>query len=120
MTWKKRQAAVTLGGLALIAILGGRGWTAQKKVLDNGLTVILEKDESSATTVLQVLIKGGTRAEPLAKRGLAFLTTRLSIEIPDSGKAQELIGLATRFSITAQGDNSLINMECISANLTQL
>jgi predicted Zn-dependent peptidase len=117
MTWKKGRAAVALGGLALIAILGGRGWTAQKKVLDNGLTVILEKDESSATTVLQVLIKGGTRAEPLAKRGLTFLTTRLSIEIPDSGKAQELIGLATRFSITAQGDNSLINIECLSANL---
>src|SRR4030065_1708627 len=117
MTGKKRRVAVILGGLVLMAVLGGRGWAAQKKVLDNGLTVILERDESSATTTLQILIKGGKRAEPSAKRGLAFLTTRLSIEIPDSGKAQELISLATRFSITSQGDNSLITMECLSANL---
>ena len=117
MTGKKRRVAVILGGLVLMTVLGGRGWAAQKRVLDNGLTVILEREESSATTTLQILIKGGKRAESSAKRGLAFLTTRLSIEIPDSGKAQELISLATRFSITSQGDNSLITMECLSANL---
>jgi len=112
-----KLAEVTLGGLALFALFGEPGLSAQKKVLDNGLTVIIERDVSSATTTLQILIKGGMRAEPADKRGLAFLTTRLSVEIPDSGKAQELIGLATRFLITSQGDSSLINIECLSANL---
>lgn len=98
-------------------VLAEGGMAAQKKILDNGLTIILERDESVPTTTLQILIKGGARVEPPAKRGLAFLTTRLTIEIPDSGKAQELISLATRFSISAQGDNSLINIECLSANL---
>jgi len=116
MTGKKNWAAATLGGLVLMTVLGSLGLAAQKKVLDNGLTVILERDESSATTILEILIKGGTRAEPLAKRGLAFLTTRLSVEIPDSGKAQDLISLATRFSIASQGDNSLIVVECLSVN----
>jgi predicted Zn-dependent peptidase len=118
MAGKKSQVAFAFGVLALVGVvLAGRGMAAQKKILDNGLTVILERDESVPTTVLQILIKGGARVEPATKRGLAFLTTRLAIEIPDSGKAQELISLATRFSITSQGDNSLINIECLSANL---
>ena len=117
MSREKRRTAITLASILLMAVLLNRGSAAQKRVLDNGLTVILERDESSANTILQILIKAGTRAEPSAKRGLAFLTTRLSIEIPDSGKAQELISLATRFSVAAQGDGSLINIECLSANL---
>lgn len=106
------SAALFLTG-ALVRQASG----AEKRILANGLTVILERDASSANTVLQILIKGGMRAEPSGKRGLAFLTTRLAVEIPDSRKAQELIGLATRFSVTAGGDSSLINIECLSVNL---
>jgi zinc protease len=117
MTGRINWAAISIGILALMVGASGRGLGAQKKVLDNGLTVILEKDESSANTILQILIKGGMRAEPPAKRGLSFLTTRLSIEIPDSGKAQELISLATRFSASSRGDHSIITVGCLSANL---
>jgi len=113
---KIRPAIVLLLGAGVFAF-GGRGLGAQKKVLENGLTVILERDESSANTVLQVLVKGGSRAEPLGKRGLAFLTTRLSVEIPDSGKAQELVRLATRVSVSSRGDSSLIGIECLSNHL---
>lgn len=94
-------------------------WTlpAQKKVLENGLTVIVEKDDSSATTFLEILMKGGKRAEPMGKRGLAYMTTRLAVEIPDTGKLQELMSLASRVSITSRGDYSLINIECLSSNV---
>jgi len=93
-------------------------WTlpVQKKVLDNGLTVILQKDASSATTFLEILIKGGKRAEPSEKRGLAFLTTRLAVEIPDTDKVKQLMSLASRFSISSRGDYTLINIECLSYN----
>jgi zinc protease len=117
MTGRKIWTVISLWGLALLAASAGRGLAAQKKVLENGLTVILERDESSANTILQILIKGGMRAEPPAKRGLAFLTTRLSIDIPDLEKAQQLISLATRASANAGGDYSLISIECLSANL---
>ena len=117
MIGQKVWAAISLWGLALMVGFGGRGLGAQKRVLENGLTVILERDESSANTVLQILIKGGARAEPPGKRGLAFLTTRMSIEIPDSGKAQQLISLATWAYASAGGDYSLIGIECLSANL---
>ncbi len=89
----------------------------QKSTLDNGLSIILEIDDSSPTTFLQILVKGGKRAEPAGRRGLSFLTTRLSVEIPDSGKVQELMSLATRFSVTVLNDHSLINIECLTENL---
>lgn len=110
-------APFLLMGFLLSAFSGGPGFGAQKIILDNGVTVLLEKDSSSATTVLQILVKGGMRAEPPGRAGLAFLTTRLSVEIPDSSKAQELIGLATRISIIGQGDSSIIHIECLSSNL---
>ncbi|MEW5902141.1 MAG: pitrilysin family protein, partial [Acidobacteriota bacterium] len=91
--------------------------SAEKRSLNNGLTILLDKDDSAPTTVLCLLIRGGKRAEPSLKQGLAFLTTRLAIEIPDSDKVQELMKLATRFSVTCRGDYSSIGIECLSANL---
>jgi predicted Zn-dependent peptidase len=110
--------------LSALLCLSGRGQPPpsgeglpQKSTLDNGLSVILDIDESSPTTFLQILVKGGKRAEPAGQRGLSFLATRLSVEIPDSGKVQELMSLATRFSVTVLGDYSFINVECLTENL---
>jgi predicted Zn-dependent peptidase len=89
---------------------------AQKEILKNGLTVILEHNDSSATTFLQFLVRGGQRAEPQGKQGLSFLTTRLAVEIPDSSKIQELMRLSSRFSVSSRGDYSLINIECLTSN----
>jgi predicted Zn-dependent peptidase len=113
----KGPTAFLLTGFFLTAVPAGPGFGAQKRTLGNGLTVLLEKDLSSATTVLQILVKGGMRAEPAGRAGLAFLTTRLAVEIPDSSKAQELISLATRISVIGQGDSSGIHIECLSSNL---
>ena len=113
----KKGLPFLLAGLLLAAFPARLVSGAQKRTLENGLTFVLERDMSSATTVLQILIKGGMRAEPAGRAGLAFLTTRLAVEIPDSGKAQELIGLATRISIIGQGDSSSIHIECLSSNL---
>ncbi|MGB7296046.1 MAG: pitrilysin family protein [Candidatus Aminicenantales bacterium] len=117
-----REFAYFLGAALIFLIGTGRDGVSgeasvRKMALDNGLNIILEVDESLPTTILQILVKGGKRAEPSGKRGLAFLTTRLSVEIPDSGKAQELMRLATQFSVTTLGDHSLINIECLSENL---
>jgi len=86
----------------------------QKKTLENGLTMITQKDGSSAVTVLEILIRGGQKADPAGREGLAYLTTRLSLEIPDVGKAQELMEKSSRYQMTAKGDYSLIHLECLS------
>jgi predicted Zn-dependent peptidase len=86
----------------------------QKITLENGLTVISQTDRSSAVTVLEILIRGGQKAEPAGKEGLAYLTTRLSLEIPDMGKVQELMEKSSRYLMTAKGDYSVIHIECLS------
>ncbi len=118
------QTKSVLRGVAIIMLISAwaalldQSWAlaAQKNVLESGLTVIQEKDTSSATTFLEIIILGGKRAEPPGKMGLSFLTARLAIEIPDTDKVQELIGLASRISVASRGDYALITIECLSSN----
>lgn len=115
--------------LVLVICLAAHPWTSDgqesslwknpldKTILSNGLMVYAQKDVSSAITVLQILIKGGQAAEPDGKDGLAYLTTRLSLEIPDQGKIQGMMSQATRLSLACRGDYSIINIACLSENL---
>jgi predicted Zn-dependent peptidase len=89
----------------------------KKLRLENSLTYIYQKDVSSAVTAVQVLIKGGKRDEPEGKEGLAYLTTRLAITIPDQGKVQDLMNQATRLTMDSKSDYSFINISCLSENL---
>jgi len=95
------------------------GSTPQKTILPNGLTLIYEVDKSFPTTFLQILIKGGTGDVPEGKEGLAYLTTRLTVEIPDRSKVQEMMKQATRISMRCKGDYSLINLKCLTENLEE-
>jgi len=109
---------------ALLVPVSGSGWTsappasdigsARKAVLDNGLTLITQKDDTAAVTVLEILVKGGKKAEPAGKEGLAYLTTRLSLEIPDQRKAQELMERATQWATAEKGDYTVIHLECLT------
>lgn len=90
---------------------------AEKEILDNGLTLIYQIDQSSSLTVLQIFIKGGKKVEPSDKKGLAFLTTRLAVEIPSRSKIQELMTQATQLSVSCERDYSLIHISCLSENL---
>ncbi len=117
-------AAVLLGASifaiparALVRHSPGLETAAQKRTLPGGLTLISEKDETTETTVIQILIKGGKRAEPAGREGLAFLATRLAVEIPDEDKIQDLVGMASRFHVAVHGDYSVIQVECLSAQL---
>ena len=89
--------------------------TINKKILENGLTLIYQKDSASAITVVQVLIRGGQQADPDDKQGLAYLTTRLALEIPDNKKAQNLMSQASRIYMTCYGNYSIITITRVSA-----
>ncbi len=90
---------------------------AGKRTLENGMTLISETDETTATTAIQILVRGGKRAQPAGQEGLAFLATRLAVEIPDENKVQDLIGMASRFQVGVTGDHSFIQLECLSGQL---
>jgi zinc protease len=89
----------------------------EKKTLENGLALIFQQDKSSPLTVLQITIKGGKGAEPLEKSGLAHLTTRMALEIPDVGKVQDLMSQSSIVYMTGRGDYSQVNINCLSENL---
>jgi len=121
-TLPNRIVMMALILLSSISVLCGQQETKwktfpKKKQLDNGLTIIYEKDVTSAITVVQILIKGGKRAEPEGRQGLAYLTTRLTLEIPDQGKLQEIMDQATHISMDCRNDYSIISVECLSENL---
>jgi zinc protease len=91
----------------------------QRIVLPNGLVLLYQKDSSSAVTSLDILIRGGRRAEPEGLSGLAYLTSRLMLEMPDNQSAQQLMIQASPLSLTSQADYSLISIDSLSDHLEE-
>jgi predicted Zn-dependent peptidase len=87
---------------------------------DNGSTkfsCIFHRDVTSAITVCRFFIKGGKKAEPENRKGLAFITTRLCIELQAYSDIRELQELGSSFSMQVEGDYSIITARCLSENL---
>lgn len=91
----------------------------EKEILPNGLTVIHHKDNSSPISDVHILMKGGKRLEPDGKDGLAFLTTRLLLELPSQQVLQRLMNQATHTSFFCRHDFSIIKISCLSENLEE-
>jgi predicted Zn-dependent peptidase len=120
----KLVASIGLWALTLAPIFSNQTSSLSKNLpeeefLSNGLKLIYQKDASSAITVLQILVGGGKGAEPEGKDGLAYLTARLALEIPDRGKIQDMMIQASRTSMRSYGDYSLINITCLSEHLEE-
>jgi predicted Zn-dependent peptidase len=86
-------------------------------VLENGLTVVLQYDDAAANSVVQLFIRGGSRDDPPANSGLAYLTMRLALEIPDQTKLQQLMDFGSSFSLHVGEDYSLITLRALSRHL---
>jgi predicted Zn-dependent peptidase len=91
---------------------------SKKLLLENGIRLIVDQDTSSRTTVIQILLKGGKQAEPALKNGLAYLTTRLSIELPDTLKQKKIIEMASRINFRVFSQFCIITLNCLSENLS--
>ena len=120
----KKALPGALLAAALLISAPGRGGTStprvsdvasvRKTVLDNGLMVLTQEDRCAAVTVLDILIRGGKKAELPGKEGLAYLTTRLVLEIPDQTKARALMGQASQWAAGEQGDFTIVHLECLT------
>ncbi len=68
----------------------------QKRILDNGLTVIVEQDKSTTLAAVNVLYKVGSRNEDPGKTGVAHLFEHLmfegSLNAPDFDNPLQLAG----------------------------
>lgn len=114
-----RPAAIILVALAFVALAANAATKVERVALENGLTLLFQLDKASTVTTVQIFIRGGKAAIPDGKAGLAYLTTRLALEITDDGKAQDMMAQATRLASNAQGDFSVISLECLSENLEE-
>ncbi len=119
-------ALLLLAGLAAAGGAGGReaaSWPWRKAPvkfdLSTGIPCIYQQDDASPTTVVGLFIPGGRSAVPAGLDGLAAMSTRLLLEIPDEGKVQDLMAQATRLSYLCLEDCSVILVECLTENLEE-
>ena len=105
--------AVPLDGMAG---LSGPG-RPERIVLASGQDCLYQKDTASSITVVEIFIPGGRNAVPPGKDGLAYLATRIALEIPDFTVGQDIMAQATRMSVAVLEDCSVIDLECLSENL---
>ena len=89
----------------------------RRSSLATGIPLIFHQDKASAMTAVGLFVPGGRAAVPAGLDGLAYLTTRLTLEIPDEGKARDLMAQATRMTFSCDEDYSLVVIECLSENL---
>jgi zinc protease len=82
--------------------------------LDNGMCVILQRDEAAPITVMQLLVRSGDRDDPPGLCGLAYLTARLCLEIPDQTGLQQMMDHGSSFSLAVGGDYSLVTVRSLS------
>jgi len=119
-----RVLAAALSAVCLSALTLGASpvvWkeTPRKIALTTGLPLIYQKDRASAMTVVGLFVPGGRAAVPEGLDGLAYLVTRLTLEIPDEGKVQDLMAQATRMTFMCEEDYSVVFIECLSENLEE-
>jgi zinc protease len=119
--WTSIAALVALVLAASVQAGTGRQESRQemprKAVLTTGIPLIYHQDKASEMTVVGLFIPGGRAAVADGLDGLAYLTTRLTLEIPDETKARDLMAQATRMSFVCEEDCSIVFIECLSEYL---
>jgi zinc protease len=127
----RRRGAVAAGLLVLMGIGVGRPagqahrtdvfWKdlPDRFALTTGVPCIYQRAPASPMTVFGIFVAGGRSAVPPGLDGLASLVTRLTLEIPDEGKVQDLMAQASQMSFDCLEDCSLILIECLSGNLEE-
>ncbi len=116
----RRGTALALAAsLAASALAVPAAWKTEpvKTALTTGIPLIYHQDEVSPMTVVGLFVPGGRRDVPDGLDGLAYLATRLTLEVPDEDKARDLMSQATRMSYLCEEDCSIVFIECLSENL---
>jgi zinc protease len=86
-------------------------------VLATGIPLHFQQDLSSSSTSVVLATRGGKGAVPAGRDGLAYLVTRLAVDVPDERKARDMLSQAGRFSVSILEDGALIKIDCLSEYL---
>lgn len=88
-----------------------------EKLKVSGLNLIYQHEPGAKITSLFFCFPGGQRLEPTHKSGLAYLTTRLMLEIPEEDKISQLEEGGFTLKSGAYPDFSFIQLDCLNSNL---
>lgn len=91
----------------------------QQIAISSNLSFIYQQDDSSAITVIQVLVRGGRAAVPVSKRGLAFLATRLAMDLSSSDQFRDIMQMGSLVYPGIEGDYSIMTIKCLSSRLEE-
>lgn len=89
----------------------------EKVVINDHLSFLYQQDLSSEISVIHILVRGGKRAVPIARRGLSFITTGLAVEVPTLDDVRQLTQLGTAHFYHVEGDYVTISIRSLSENL---
>lgn len=111
--------ALAMGAMVLMGGAAPETWKTLpvKSVLETGIPLVYHQDKISPMTVVGLFALGGRAAVPEGLDGLAYLATRLTLEIPDEDKARDLMTQSTRMTYLCEEDCSIVFIECLSENL---
>lgn len=101
---------------------GQTGWflpQCKQIAVNDKLRFIFFRDRSSAITVFKLFIQGGKSAEPAGKRGLAAITTGLTIAVSDAAQTGKLLESGAIFSSQVNEDYSVITIKCLSEHFRE-
>jgi predicted Zn-dependent peptidase len=98
-----------------------RVWKNQPEriAINDHFSFIYQQEQSSKITIVHLVIKGGKLGAPSAKRGLAFLSTRLAVELPSSDHLRKLMHLGSSIISYIDGDHSTITIRSLTENLEE-
>ncbi|MDI6809456.1 MAG: pitrilysin family protein [Candidatus Eisenbacteria bacterium] len=93
---------------------------AQKTELQNGMTVITKENKGASTVAMSFMIRGGLRAEPGERAGIANVTSRLLLRgtavLTASEIAEKFDSLGVRVSTSSDRDFTEVSLEGTSSN----
>jgi predicted Zn-dependent peptidase len=127
---KRRMMGVSMVLVLLTGLTGGpvdraaaaqpaKIWKNQpeKIAINDHLSFIYQQDRSSEITIIHLLFRGGKRAVPLAERGLAFITSRLAVELSSGDALRELMHLGSAIQSDIEGDYTATTIKTLTDNL---
>jgi zinc protease len=95
-----------------------------KKILANGMTLLLKRNPALPTVAMQAYFKGGVRVETSDTNGLSLLTASLLLKGTTSRSAEEIATMfdARGATVTAEsGNNSFfVNATCLREDFDEL
>lgn len=103
--------------LTLLVIKSEAQPLAFEKLNASGLNLLYQHEPLARYTSLFLCFPGGQKMEPILKSGLAYLTTRLMIEIPEEDKIAQMEEGGFNLKTGANPDFSFIQLDCLNSSL---